>query len=147
MTAVKEMLVPQLVRDSKAGGTPILLPPRYQDTMLLEEFNSSPYPVGAIESVFGKPPRNCQERLFGKAGAAGPEIYLKSIKFHMWLVVSQIIFWGGQIVARDAFALLRGYEGATPNCSFPSWSFIRSTWAWRLVNWLLFPRPFSTIVW
>jgi hypothetical protein len=119
MTAVKEMLVPQLVRNSKEGGKPILLPPRYQDTVLLEEFNSSPYLVEAIESFFGRPPRNRQERLFGKAGAAGPEIYLKSIKFHMWLVVSQIIFWGGQIVARDAFALLGGYEGGNPELLVP----------------------------
>lgn len=110
LNAMKEILVPVLVRDSSTGGRATLLPPRYEDKKVMKEFNSSPFIFGWIESFFGEPPRNDQEKLFGSAGAAGPELYRNSIKFHSWLIVSQIVFWGTQIVARDANALIQGLE-------------------------------------
>jgi hypothetical protein len=80
----------------------------------MAEFNSSSSIFGIIESFFGKPASNKHEELFGAAGHAGPELYRNSIKFHTWFVVSQIAFWGGQIVARDANALIRGLEVGNP---------------------------------
>lgn len=43
------------------------------------------------------------ERLFGEAGARGPQLYLSSIKFQ------HIVFFGTQIVPRDIKALLMGH--------------------------------------
>lgn len=116
---MKEMLVPALVRDSKTGCQATLLPPRYEDEELMKEFNSSPFTFGWIESFFGEPARNDQERLFGAAGAAGPELYRNSIKFHAWLIVSQIVFWGTQIVARDSSALIQGLQVGNPDMLVP----------------------------
>jgi hypothetical protein len=119
LNAMKEMLVPALVRDSKTGCQATLLPPRYEDEELMKEFNSSPFIFGWIESFFGEPARNDQERLFGAAGAAGPELYRNSIKFHAWLIVSQIVFWGTQIVARDSSALIQGLQVGNPDMLVP----------------------------
>ena len=119
LNAMKEMLVPVLVRDSSTGCRATLLPPRYEDKQLMKEFNSSPSIFGWIESFFSEPPRNDQEKLFGAVGAAGPELYRNSIKFHTWLIVSQIVFWGTQIVARDANALIQGLEVGNPDLLVP----------------------------
>jgi len=119
ITMVKEMLMPTLVRDSNFGGKARLLPPRYVDPKLMEEFNSSPSIFGWYESLFGEPARNDQERLFGIAGKAGPELYRNSIKYQTWLLVAQIVFWGGQIVARDINALVRGLDVGYPDLLLP----------------------------
>ena len=119
LNAMKEMLVPVLVRDAGAGCNASLLPPRYEDDKLMEEFNSSPSIFGWVESFFSEPARNKQEELFGAAGAAGPELYRNSIKFHTWLVVTQIVFWGTQIVARDTYALIQGLEVGNPELLIP----------------------------
>ena len=82
MAAIKEMLVPILVKDEcrtsgeTSGGKVTLLPPRYENPELLQEFEDriSPGPVGWIESIYAKPPVNDHERLFGVAGAAGPAV-------------------------------------------------------------------------
>jgi EF hand len=122
VTQIKEMLVPTLVRDSRMENTARLLPPRFEDDQLLADFNSSPGLVAWIESSLGgndRPARNGHERLFGAAGAIGPHLYRDSIKFHTWLVVSQIVFWGAQIVARDAAALWQGAETGNPELVVP----------------------------
>ena len=107
------MLLPTLVKDSNAAGAvTVLLPPRYEDKELLEECNSSPFIFGWIESVFGEPARNDHEILFGKVGAAGPEIYQKSIKDHTWATICLIVFLGLQIVERDIQAILEGWQVA-----------------------------------
>jgi hypothetical protein len=107
------MLLPTLVKDSNAAGAAaVLLPPRYEDNELLEEYNSSPFIFGWIETFFGEPARNDHEILFGKVGAAGPEVYRDSIKYQTWATVSLIVFWGLQIVARDIQALLEGWQVA-----------------------------------
>lgn len=116
---MKEMLVPALARDSSTDCQAMLLPPRCEDEASLSEFDSSPSAFGWIESLFGEPARNDQEKLFGSAGAAGPELYRNSIKFHTWLVVSQIVFWGTQVVARGASALAQGLEVGNPDLLVP----------------------------
>jgi hypothetical protein len=76
LTSIKQMLLPPLVKDLCQGASATLLPLRYEDKVLLEEFNSSPSIFGWIESFFGEPAENEHEKLFGAAGAAGPKIYL-----------------------------------------------------------------------
>lgn len=142
MKEMKDMLVPALVRDSKTGGQATLLPPRYEDEQLLEEFNSSPFVFGWIESFFGKPARNDQERLFGAAGSAGPSLYRNSIKFHAWLIVSQIVFWGTQIVARDASALMQGVEVGNPELLVPELGIFGFFVASAIGQLLLAPKTF-----
>jgi len=126
LSQIKEMLIPTLVRDLNCNSKARLLPPRYEDSTLLNEFDSSPPVFRWIEEMMGEPARNDHERLFGAAGAAGPEIYLNSIKFHTWLVVSQIVFWGTQIVARDTNALLNGLETGIPELVVPELFFFGS---------------------
>jgi hypothetical protein len=129
--AIKEMLLPVLVRnnaDFKGGNAlpfnmndddvngVLILPPRYEDDEILKEFNSSPGVFGWIEQFLCREDSDKQEgeeertsnhvKLFGSAGAEGPELYRNSIKFHTWALVVQIVFWGTQIVARDVNALL-----------------------------------------
>jgi hypothetical protein len=110
VSQIKIMLMPTLVRDSACGNKATLLPPRYENEELLSEFNSSPSIVGWIEKFYAEAARNDHEALFGVAGAAGPELYRNSIKYHTWLIVCELVFWGTQIVARDISALLQGWE-------------------------------------
>lgn len=106
VTTIKHMLLPVLVKDtSSAKANAMLLPPRYEDKHLLQEFDSSPLVFGWIESFFGKPAQNGHEKLFGKVGSAGPKVYLKSIQLQIWVQVNQIVFWGYEIIARDVQAL------------------------------------------
>lgn len=112
MSQIKEMLVPPVVRDT-SNGKATILPPRYKDELLLEQFDSSPSIFGWLESTLcgaATAPMNDHEKLFGAAGSKGPEFYRNSIKLHTWLVVSQIVFFGSQIVLRDAAALLNHWQ-------------------------------------
>lgn len=125
LTCIKEMLLPVFIRDSSSGGDAVLLPPRYEDKQLLKQFNSSPNFIGWAESLIietkytgNGQSNNAHCQLFGKVGEKGPEIYLNSIKYHTWLVVSQIVWWGTQIVARDAEFLLAGYS-SPPGTNVP----------------------------
>jgi len=142
LNAMKEMLVPALVRDSSTNCKATLLPPRYEDETLMKEFNSSPFIFAWIESIFGEAPRNKQEKLFGAAGAAGPELYRNSIKFHSWLIVSQIIFWGTQIVARDINALIQGLEVGNPDLLVPELTIFGLYVASAIGQLLLAPQTF-----
>lgn len=100
------MLLPTLVRDGNAAGPARLLPPRVENDYLRGEFDSSPPIVSQIESFFSKKDaKNDHEGLFGAAGGSGPSMYRESIKLHSWLCVAQIVFYGGQIVVRDAWAI------------------------------------------
>lgn len=71
------MLLPTLVTD-KQNGVASLLPPRYQDPVLLKQFNSSPSIFDWGEKFFTgggvdtSPPRNAHEELFGASGAKFP---------------------------------------------------------------------------
>ena len=102
--------------DDDVNGV-LLLPPRYEDADLLQDFHSSPGIFGWIEQWLTRHVGadndddddailNNHVQLFGSAGKEGPELYRNSIKFHTWAVVVQIVFWGTQIVARDWNALL-----------------------------------------
>ena len=98
---IKIIFIPTLVRDSKCNRKATFLPPRFEDDKDLSAFNSSPSVFGWIESFYAEPARNDHGVLFGVSGVAVPELYRNSIKFHTWLVVSQIVFWGTRIVALD----------------------------------------------
>ena len=122
MYAVKQMLLPTLCRDESSElhedtqkHEVVLLPPRYEDPVFLKAFNSSPGPVSWIESIWRKEPICDQERLFGTIGRKGPSFYRNSQKFHAWFLVSQIVFWGSQIVARDAVALMHPADRVVGN--------------------------------
>lgn len=101
LKAIKNMLLPTLVRD-RNGNQATFLPPRYEDKKLRRTFNSSPGMFALLEEFLGgRKGRNNHERLFGGAGANGPEIFRNSIKFQTWFCVAQIIFLFNQIVVRD----------------------------------------------
>ncbi|KAL7550248.1 hypothetical protein ACHAWF_017002 [Thalassiosira exigua] len=116
--SVKRMLLPTLVKET-SDSEAILLPPRYLDDALLEDFDSSPSVFGWGERFFGgggidaKPPRNAHEVLFGAAGHDFPEVYRDSVRFHTWLCVAQIVYSTTQIVVRDGAAM---YLGAQVGC-------------------------------
>ncbi|KAL7519852.1 hypothetical protein ACHAWX_004606 [Stephanocyclus meneghinianus] len=124
MTSIKKMLLPTLVTD-KQNGVASLLPPRYQDHVLLEQFNSSPSIFEWGENLFTKgglksaPPKNTHEKLFGASGSKFPRVYRDSIRFHSWLCVSQIVYSTTQIIARDATALYLGENTGNPAGTLP----------------------------
>lgn len=120
MASIKRMLVPTLVKGSEVGEA-ILLPPRYMDDHLRDQFNSSPAWVAWIERRLTDggdkkyPSKNQHEELFGAVGSKFPEAYRDSIRFHTWLSVAQITYFTTQIVLRDASALLGGVAGRVDN--------------------------------
>jgi len=120
MASIKRMLVPTLVKGSEVGEA-ILLPPRYMDDHLRDQFNSSPAWVAWIERRLTDggdkkyPSQNQHEELFGAVGSKFPEAYRDSIRFHTWLSVAQITYFTTQIVLRDASALLGGVAGRVDN--------------------------------
>lgn len=146
MARIKDMVVPTLVlTPNNAASSAVLLPPRMEDPDEVASFNSSPAIVGWIESFFAKHPTNTHETLFGVAGAAGPELYLQSIKIHTWLVTGQIVFWGGQIVTRDVVALASGHQVADigrPELLVPELLWSGSLVALALLQLLLAPQTF-----
>ncbi|KAL3925300.1 MAG: hypothetical protein SGILL_000506 [Bacillariaceae sp.] len=131
ITQIKEMLLPILVREaspatmSNGQSGAMLVPPRYMDPTLHRAFNSSPSFVGWLERIFVGSSEveystlSTHQQLFGAAGSEGPELYRNSIKYHTWLVVSVIVFWGSQIVARDASWLLSGLPPPSPDVNVP----------------------------
>ena len=116
MVQIKGMLLPTLIRTPPTvpdgPSEAVLLPPRYEDDYFLQAFDSSPFPIGAIESLLGKKGRHRHEALFGTAGRAGPHLYQNSIKLHTCFVVAQLVFVLGQIVTRDLAALVTLNGGA-----------------------------------
>jgi hypothetical protein len=117
--------------------------------MLLEEFDSSPGVFGLLESILvgsSAAPANAHEELFGQVGAKGPEFYRQSIKLHTWTVVSQIVFFGGQIVLRDIAALSNGWTAGNPDLLRPelaTFAFFVALAAGQL--WLA-PQTFSKLL-
>jgi len=115
MAAIKGMLMPTLVRDGSGDGPAVLLPPRVEDKQIRRDFQSTPAFARFVEEPLGKPATNSHEQLFGSAGANGPKLFLKSIKFHTWLCVAQIVFYGTEIVFRDLAALSGGNKELVGN--------------------------------
>jgi hypothetical protein len=130
MGEIKKMLLPtvRVVEEDSGemeGGSTgttrrvVVADPPYLDPEQFARFDSSPGLLGAVESFVASwhaadaEPKEEEQTtwgrhrlLFGRAGPGkGPELYLHSIKFHAWLVTTQLVFWGGQIVARDLSAL------------------------------------------
>jgi len=110
LSAIKEMLLPTLVKEHE-GSEAILLPPRYEDKVLLNKFNSSPSFFEWGEQFFTgggskvNPPTNDHEKLYGAMGSKLPSIMRDSIQFHTWLSVALIVYSTTQIIFRDATAL------------------------------------------
>ena len=104
------MLLPTLVKEHE-GSEAILLPPRYEDKVLLNKFNSSPSFFAWGEQFFTgggskvNPPTNDHEKLYGAMGSELPSIMKDSIQFHTWLTVALIVYSTTQIILRDATAL------------------------------------------
>ena len=87
MASIKKMLLPTLVTD-KQNGVASLLPPRYEDPVLMSRFNSSPSIFEWGEKFFTgggsntAPARNVHEELFGASGAKFPRlVYQMQILF------------------------------------------------------------------
>lgn len=113
LTDIKYMLLPRLGRNPDTGKTEILPPPIDIDS-LRESFVSSPSWVQPIEALWSKPATTKYEKLFGTAGAAGLDLYRNSIQLQSWLCITNIVFFGTQIVPRDMSALLTGAEVGDP---------------------------------
>jgi len=110
ISSIKKMLLPTLVTD-KQNKVATMLPPRYQDPVLMEKFNSTPSAFEWAEKFFTgggsvtAPPKTVHDELFGASGTKFPKVYRDSIRFHTWLCVAQITYSTTQIVFRDAAAL------------------------------------------
>lgn len=112
-TMIKKMIIPRLAEDS-VSGEPIILPPAVDVDHLREKFCSSPNWVRPVEQIWAEPANTNYEQLFGIAGGAGLELYLNSIKLHSWLCITNVVFFGTQIVPRDVNAVLTGAEVGAP---------------------------------
>ena len=100
MTQIKFMVLPRLQPDP-ADGRPLILPPPMYDEFMRSRFLSSPPTVQRVEKIWGQPPETLLDELFGQAGAAGLDFYLQSIKLQVWLLLTQLVFFGSQIFIRD----------------------------------------------
>jgi hypothetical protein len=139
MNEMKRMVLPA-VQGGRGGADEEavrMVDPPYLNATQLAAFDSSPSVLGWIEAAvvstfFDEEKEDkCEDldssqgrqlRLFGQAGEAGPELYLRSIKFHTWLVTTQVVFWGTQIVARDVnavSAMLTGAAGSSAEIGRP----------------------------
>ena len=94
------MVLPRLQPDP-ADGRPLILPPPMYDEFMRSRFLSSPPTLQRVEKIWGQPPETLLDELFGQAGAAGLELYLNSIKLQVWLLLTQVVFFGSQIFIRD----------------------------------------------
>ena len=109
-TQIKYMVLPRLAPDPM-DGRPLILPPPMYDDFLRTRFISSPATIQRVEKIWGKPPQTLLDELFGQAGSAGLEFYLKSIKLQVGLCLTQVVFFGSQIVGRDLDVYVNGLKG------------------------------------
>lgn len=100
LTQIKYFVMPRLTQDE--NGTIQISSPLMETTTKFE----SPSWVKPIESIWAKPAKTKYERLFGTAGAAGPDLYRSSVKFQTWLCITNIVFFAGQVLPRDIEALI-----------------------------------------
>lgn len=107
MASIKSMLMPTVVRLEGEDGTGQLLPPAVESDSRREEFQarSTPFWAKPVEQLYAAPATNRVEELFGVAGGNGLSLYLNSIKFHTWLVVTSLVVFTSNILPRDLYAL------------------------------------------
>ena len=115
LSEIKSMMLPTLVEIQDGEGatsstTARIIPPRSTFTSQMEQFSSSPRLLAFVEQVFARKEETPQEKswdsgLFGAAGNA--DFYLASIRFHTWLCITAIVFFGTQIIPRDLQILLQ----------------------------------------
>jgi hypothetical protein len=114
LTQIKYMMMPRLEKNLVNGKTEVL-PPLMESTSSRRRFDSSPPWVRPIESIWAKTPTTSLDELFGKAGAAGLNLYRNSIKYQTWLCLTHVVFFGTQIVPRDIIAISTGAAVGDPS--------------------------------
>ena len=107
------MLLPRLGTQPETGAT-MILPPPVDIDHVRDGFVSSPSWVQPIEALWAEPAKTNYGQLFGTAGAAGPALYQNSVQLQTWLCITNIVFFGTQIVPRDLSALLSGTDVGDP---------------------------------
>ena len=148
VTQIKYMLLPRLGRqqqDTDTGEVIVILPPPIDNDHERERFvtTSTPFWVQALESIWSKPATTSYEQLFGTAGAAGPELYRSSIQYQTWLCITNIVFFGSQIVPRDIEAILTGAPVGDPTNLIPEFVTYGSFVLLSLIQLIFFsPRAF-----
>jgi hypothetical protein len=115
MTEIKYMMMPRiLVANNRSasydGGqyqiaSPPVDSPSMRETYLRSSISSLEW-FSAIESLWAKPATSKYDELFGVAGGNGFDLYRNSIQKQTWLCITQIVFFGTQIVPRDLSAWL-----------------------------------------
>jgi len=113
MTEIKYMLLPRLGQTPSTAEADIIVAP-IDIKEEREKFSSSPSWVQPLEALWAKPAVTDYDRLFGAAGAAGLDLYRNSIKFQSWVCITNIVFFGTQIVPRDLDAVLSGAKVGAP---------------------------------
>ena len=112
MTEIKYMMMPRILANNGTAGNHDgqyqIAPPPVDSPSLREAYLRSSTLnwewLSAIESLWAKPARSKYDELFGVAGASGFDLYRNSIQKQTWLCITQIVFFGTQIVPRDLSA-------------------------------------------
>ena len=151
VTQIKYMLLPRLGRqqDTDTGGEVIvILPPPIDNDQEREKFvtttvSLTPFWVQPLESIWSEPAKTNYGQLFGTAGAAGPELYRSSIQYQTWLCITNIVFFGSQIVSRDIEAIFTGAPVGDPVNLIPEFVTYGSFVLLSLIQLIFFsPRAF-----
>lgn len=117
MCEVKQMLIPTLAR---IDGQIRFLPPRMMIPAEMSNFAPlSPPIINQLEAYLGEPAQSPMESLYGPAGAAGPKLYLASIRYQTWLCITTVVVFGTQILTRDVDVLVRGLPAGDPSSVAP----------------------------
>jgi hypothetical protein len=114
MSVIKSMILPTVVYDPSIGSARILSP-RIDSQEQRAEFDSSPPDIAGWETAIrekinptGASDESILSSLYGKAGSDGSQMYLDSIRYHTWLVIASIVFYGTSIISRDWSVLSSG---------------------------------------
>ena len=112
LAELKYMLLPRILKvpgDSKDEAQFEIVSPPIDSSELRKEFLESSMTrwgwFQSIESIWAKPPQSKYDEIFGAAGGAGLDLYRNSIQKQTWFCITQIFFFGTQIISRDLTAL------------------------------------------
>ncbi|CAB9507438.1 expressed unknown protein [Seminavis robusta] len=143
MTQVKYMILPRLEPDQANDGMPVIRPPPMYNDYVRSTFDASPPSLRRVERFWGKEPQTIYDDLFGQAGSAGLELYGNSIKYQFWLTLTNVVYFGLQILPRDLEVFVNGAKAGDPtNVSVELW-FYAIMMSVSLINlFLVTPRTF-----